>query len=138
LGFEYWDLKENSHQSLNIKIMNNIRNRVQLIGRLGGDPEVKAFESNKKMARMNLATNDVYQNAKGERVETTEWHNIVAWGKIADRAEEYLQKGMEVMVEGKLTHRQYTDKEGTKRYITEVEAYDLVLMGVKKASAVDA
>ena len=138
MGFEYWDLKENSHQSLNIKIMNNIRNRVQLIGRLGGDPEVKAFESNKKMARMNLATNDVYQNAKGERVETTEWHNIVAWGKIADRAEEYLQKGMEVMVEGKLTHRQYTDKEGTKRYITEVEAYDLVLMGVKKASAVDA
>ena len=118
--------------------MNNIRNRVQLIGRLGADPEVKAFESNKKMARLNLATNDVYQNAKGERVETTEWHNIVAWGKMADRAEEYLLKGMEVLVEGKLTHRQYTDKEGTKRYITEVEASDLVLMGVKKASVIDA
>jgi single-strand DNA-binding protein len=118
--------------------MNNIRNRVQLIGRLGADPEVKSFESNKKMARMNLATNDAYQNAKGERIETTEWHNIVAWGKLAERAEEYLQKGMEVMVEGKLIHRQYTDKEGTKRYITEIEASDLMLMGIKKASAVDA
>ncbi|HSK13063.1 MAG TPA: single-stranded DNA-binding protein [Phnomibacter sp.] len=118
--------------------MNNIRNRVQLIGRLGGDPEVKTFENNRKMAKLNIATNDFYQNAKGEKVETTEWHNVVAWGKLAERAEEYLLKGQEVMVEGKLTHRQYTDKEGAKRYITEVEASDLVIMGVKKASAVDA
>ncbi len=118
--------------------MNNIRNRVQLIGRLGGDPEVKSFENNRKMARLNLATSEVYNNTKGERVESTEWHNIIAWGKTAERAEEYLLKGMEVMVEGKLTHRQYTDKEGVKRYITEVEASDLVLMNVKKASAVGA
>jgi single-strand DNA-binding protein len=118
--------------------MNNIRNRVQLIGRLGGDPEVKSFESNKKIAKLNIATNDSYQNAKGERVETTEWHNVVAWNKLAERAEEYLLKGMEVMVEGKLTHRQYTDKEGTKRYITEVEATDIVLMGSKKSSAAEA
>ena len=118
--------------------MNNIRNRVQLIGRLGGDPEVKTFENNRKMARLNIATNDVYKNAKGERVETTEWHNVVAWGHLAERAEEYLLKGQEVLIEGKLTHRQYTDKEGVKRYFTEVEASDLVLMGAKKASAVDA
>ncbi len=118
--------------------MNNIRNRVQLIGRLGGDPEVKSFENNRKMARLNLATSEVYNNTKGERVESTEWHNIVAWGKTAERAEEYLLKGMEVMVEGKLTHRQYTDKEGVKRYVTEVEASELVLMNVKKASAVGA
>jgi single-strand DNA-binding protein len=116
--------------------MNNIRNRVQLIGRLGGDPEVKSFENNRKMAKLNLATTEVYNNTKGERVENTEWHNVIAWGKTAERAEEYLLKGMEVMVEGKLTHRQYTDKEGIKRYITEVEASDLVLMNVKKASAV--
>ncbi len=118
--------------------MNNIRNRVQLIGRLGGDPEVKSFENNRKMARLNIATNDVYQNAKGEKVETTEWHNVVAWGKLAERAEEYFLKGQEVLVEGKLTHRQYTDKEGTKRYITEVEAADLILMGAKKVSPAEA
>jgi single-strand DNA-binding protein len=118
--------------------MNNIRNRVQLIGRLGGDPEIKSFENNRKMAKLNLATSEVYNNTKGERVESTEWHNIIAWGKTAERAEEYLLKGMEVMVEGKLTHRQYTDKEGVKRYITEVEASDLVLMNVKKASPVNA
>jgi single-strand DNA-binding protein len=116
--------------------MNNIRNRVQLIGRLGGDPEIKSFENNRKMAKLNLATSEVYNNTKGERVESTEWHNIIAWGKTAERAEEYLLKGMEVMVEGKLTHRQYTDKEGIKRYITEVEASELVLMNVKKSSAV--
>ncbi len=118
--------------------MNNIRNRVQLIGRLGGDPEVKSFENNRKMARLNVATSEVYQNGKGERVESTEWHNVVAWGKLAERAEEYFLKGQEILVEGKLTHRQYTDKEGTKRYITEVEASDLILMGAKKASAVEA
>ena len=118
--------------------MNNIRNRVQLIGRLGADPEVKAFESNRKLAKMNLATSEVYKNAKGERVEATEWHNIIAWGPLAERAEEYLFKGQEVLVEGKLTHRQYTDKEGNKRYITEVEASDLVLMGARKNAAIDA
>ncbi|MCU0387088.1 MAG: single-stranded DNA-binding protein [Chitinophagaceae bacterium] len=118
--------------------MNNIRNRVQLIGRLGGDPEVRTFENNRKMARLSLATSEVYKNAKGEKVEATEWHNIVAWGPMAERAEEYLFKGQEVLVEGKLTHRQYTDKEGTKRYITEVEASDLVLMGVKKSAAIEA
>jgi single-strand DNA-binding protein len=118
--------------------MNNIRNRVQLIGRLGGDPDIKSFENNRKMARLNIATSEVYQNAKGERVEATEWHNVVAWGKLAERAEEYFLKGQEVLVEGKLTHRQYTDKEGTKRYITEVEAVDLILMGAKKVSPAEA
>jgi single-strand DNA-binding protein len=118
--------------------MNNYRNRVQLIGRLGGDPEVKTFENNRKMARMNVATSEVYKNAKGERVEATEWHNVVAWGATAERAEEYLVKGQEVMVEGKLTHRQYTDKEGVKRYITEIEASELILMGIRKSAAIEA
>jgi single-strand DNA-binding protein len=118
--------------------MNNIRNRVQLIGRLGADPEVKTFENNRKMARMNIATSEVYKNTKGERVEATEWHNVVAWGSVAERAEEYLIKGQEVLVEGKLIHRQYTDKEGTKRYITEIEAGDLVLMGARKNAAIEA
>jgi single-strand DNA-binding protein len=118
--------------------MNNIRNRVMLIGRLGADPEVRVFEGNRKKARFTMATTETYRNAKGEKTDTTEWHNVVAWGPVADRAEEYLMKGQEVLVEGKLTHRQYTDKEGAKRYITEVEAHDLVLMGIKKSAAIEA
>jgi len=126
------------NQSLKSGIMNNNRNRVQLIGRLGGDPDIRTFENNRKMARLNIATSEVYKNAKGERVEATEWHAVVAWGPLAERAEEYLYKGQEVLIEGKLTHRQYTDKEGTKRYITEIEASDLIMMGVKKAAAIEA
>lgn len=117
--------------------MNNAKNRVQLIGRLGADPDVKTFDSNKKVARLNIATNESYKNDKNEWVEQTQWHNVVLWGKLAVKAEENLFKGMEVMIEGKLVHRQYTDKEGVKRNITEVEGNDLILMGLKKVPAVE-
>jgi len=118
--------------------MNNIRNRVQLIGHLGMDPEVKSFDNNRKMARFSMATNDSYKDAQGNKVEQTEWHKIVIWGKQAELAESMLSKGMEVLVEGKLVHRQYTDKDGVKRNFTEVEASDFVMMGLKKAPAMEA
>lgn len=118
--------------------MNNARNRVQLIGRLGGDPEIRTFESNRKMARLSVATTDYTVNSKGEKTDRTEWHNVVAWGKMAERAEEYLSKGMEVFVEGRLTHRNYTDKEGIKRFYTEVDAQELVLMNVRKPTPAEA
>jgi single-strand DNA-binding protein len=107
--------------------MNNLRNHVQLMGRLGQDPEVINLDSGKKLAKFSLATNESYTNAKGEKVENTDWHNIVAWGKTADIVENYVTKGREVIIGGKLTNRSYETKEGEKRYITEVVCHNLVL-----------
>ena len=100
--------------------MNAVKNKVQLIGNLGQDPDVKAIGEDKKVAHISVATNENYRNAKGEKVTETQWHNVVAWGKLADIAEKYLLKGTEVVIEGKLINRNYTDKQGVKRYITEV------------------
>lgn len=111
--------------------MSTLRNRVQLIGRVGNDPEVKTFEGGKKVANINIATNDFYKNEKGERVEQTEWHRVVAWGKTAEIIEQYVTKGKEIAVDGKLTHRSYDDKDGTKRFITEVVVSDVQLLGSK-------
>ena len=118
---------------LNLKsnFMYALRNRVQLIGNLGMNPEVKKTESGKKLVRFSVATNESYKNANGEKVTETQWHNLVAWGKIADIAEKYLNKGSEVVIEGKLINRNYTDKEGTKKYITEVQVNDLLMLGGK-------
>ena len=113
-----------------------LKNKVQLIGNLGNAPEVKTTESGKKLARFSVATNESYRNAKGEKVTETTWHNLVAWGKVADIAEKYLNKGTEVAIEGKLINRSYTDKEGNKKYITEVLVNELLLLGSKaEASA---
>ncbi|AVI50454.1 single-stranded DNA-binding protein [Pukyongia salina] len=109
--------------------MNALRNKVQLIGRLGQDPEIINLDSGKKLAKFTVATNDSYKNANGERVEDTQWHNVVAWGKTAEIIENYVTKGKEIAVEGKLTHRSYEDKEGIKRYSTEVVCNELLLLG---------
>ncbi|WP_295335415.1 single-stranded DNA-binding protein [Flavobacterium sp.] len=109
--------------------MNAMRNKVQLIGHVGQDPEVKDLEGGKKVANLTLATNDYYTNDKGEKVENTEWHKVSAWGKTAEIIEKYVVKGKEIAVEGKLTHRSYEDKDGTKRYVTEVVANDILLLG---------
>ena len=109
----------------------NLRNKVQLIGNLGMDPEVKEMKNGKKMAKFSLATNETYKNSAGEKVTDTQWHNIVIWGPPADVAERFLQKGSEVAVEGKLINRSYNDKEGNKCYITEVEVRDILLLGKK-------
>ena len=111
--------------------MSTLRNKVQLIGNLGNDPEIITMDSGKKLAKFSIATNDIYKNAQGEKVTDTQWHNVVAWGKTADIIEEYVTKGKEVAIEGKLTSRSYDDKEGNKRYITEVVCYELLMLGNK-------
>ena len=108
-----------------------LRNKVQLIGNLGNAPEVKTLESGKKMARFSVATSESYRNAKGEKVSETQWHTLVAWGKVAEIVEKYLTKGKEVAIEGKLINRSYDDKEGNKKYITEVQVNELLLLGAK-------
>jgi single-strand DNA-binding protein len=113
---------------LNFIIMNALRNKVQLIGRLGQEPEIVNLESGKKLAKFSLATNENYTNAKGEKVENTEWHNIVAWGKTAEIIEKYVNKGQEIAIEGRLTSRSYDDKEGIKRYITEVVCSEMLML----------
>jgi single-strand DNA-binding protein len=109
--------------------MNAMRNKVQLIGHAGNDPEIKNLDGGKKVANLTIATNDTYKNEKGEKVEQTEWHKVVAWGKTAEIIEKYVTKGKEIAIEGKLTHRSYEDKNGEKRYITEVVANDILLLG---------
>ena len=108
-----------------------LKNKVQLIGNLGNATEIKSIESGKKMARFSIATNENYRNLKGEKVTETTWHNLVAWGKVAELAEKFLQKGNEVVIEGKLINRSYTDKDGIKKYISEVQVNELLLLNSK-------
>ena len=109
--------------------MSTLRNKVQLIGNVGNDPEIKTFDGGKKLAKLAIATNESYKNDKGEKVEETQWHNLVAWGKTADIIEKYVVKGKEIAIEGKLTHRSYEDKNGEKRYVTEVVIDEVLLLG---------
>ncbi|NKI30870.1 single-stranded DNA-binding protein [Croceivirga thetidis] len=109
--------------------MNALKNKVQLIGNLGQDPEIVTLESGNKLAKFSIATSESFKNAKGEKIEDTQWHNIVAWGKTADIVENFLVKGKQVAIEGKLTHRSYENSEGEKRYITEVRCNELLLLG---------
>jgi single-strand DNA-binding protein len=111
--------------------MKSLRNSVQLIGRLGKDPEIRTFEKGSKLATFTIATTDSYKNQKGEKVEDTQWHNIVIWGKLADIAGKYLKKGSEVVVEGKLIHKAYETAAGEKRFFTEINVNDLVMVGSK-------
>ncbi|MGE5942739.1 MAG: single-stranded DNA-binding protein [Flavobacteriales bacterium] len=109
--------------------MSALRNKVQLIGNLGNDPEIINLESGKRLAKFTIATNETYKNNKGEKVTDTQWHNVVAWGKTAEIIEKYVTKGKEVAIEGKLTSRSYETKEGEKRYITEVVCNELLMLG---------
>ena len=109
--------------------MNAMKNKVQLIGHVGQEPEIKTFGEGKKVANLTIATNDSYKNEKGEKVEQTEWHKVTAWGKTAEIIEKYVTKGKEIAIEGKLTHRSYDDKDGNKRYVTEVVANEILLIG---------
>ncbi|QLE00762.1 single-stranded DNA-binding protein [Galbibacter sp. BG1] len=109
--------------------MNSLRNSVKLLGNLGNDPEIINLESGKKLAKFSIATNESYKNQAGEIVKDTQWHNIVAWGKTAEIVEKYLSRGNEVAIEGKLTSRSYIDKEGIKRYITEISCNEVLMLG---------
>lgn len=109
--------------------MSTLRNKVQLIGHVGNDPEIKTLDGGRKLAKLNVATNESYKNDKGEKVEETQWHSLIAWGKTAEIIEKYVVKGKEIAIEGKLTHRSYEDKNGEKRYVTEVVIDELLMLG---------
>jgi single-strand DNA-binding protein len=108
--------------------MNTLKNRVQLIGNLGQDPETKALESGKKVTRFTLATSESFKNTDGQKVNETTWHNIVAWNGLADIAAKYLKKGHQVAIEGKIVYRTYEDKNKVTKYITEIVANDLLML----------
>lgn len=112
--------------------MNALRNKVSLIGRLGAQPEVVKFDSGRTLARFSLATNESYKNKDGEWQEQTQWHNITAWGKTADLIGKLLNKGQEVVVEGRLVNNSYETKDGEKRYGTTVEINEFLLLAPKQ------
>lgn len=108
--------------------MNALRNKVQLIGRLGQDPEIITFDDGNKLAKFSMATDDSYKDKNGDKVERTDWHNIVVKGGLVKIVEEYVTKGKEIAIEGKLTTRSYETKDGEKRYITEIHCTELLLL----------
>jgi single-strand DNA-binding protein len=114
--------------------MNNLKNRVQLIGNIGKDPLVKSFDSGKTMASFSLATSENYKDSEGKKATDTQWHQVVAWGKTANYIESYLEKGNRIAVDGKLIHRSYDDKDGTTKYITEVLVNEILLLTNKPAA----
>jgi single-strand DNA-binding protein len=117
--------------------MSTLKNKVQLIGNVGNEPEITNLESGKKVAKFSMATNEFYKNSEGEKQQDTQWHNILAWGKIAEIVEKYVGKGKEVALEGKLTSRSYETKEGEKRYVTEVVVDEILLLGIKGENATE-
>ena len=104
-------------------------NKVILLCHLGNDPDVKKFDSGKSVANFSLATSEVYKNKEVEKVTNTEWHNIVLWSPLAEIAESYLKKGSQLYLEGKISNRSYEDKDGVKKYISEVVGRDITLLG---------
>ena len=105
-----------------------MKNTVQLVGNVGQDPDIRNLEGGKKVANFSIATSDNYKNEKGEKVEQTEWHRIVAWGNSAEIIEKFVIKGNQIGIVGKLTHRTYDDKDGIKRSITEVLVNEVLLL----------
>ena len=111
------------------------KNRVMLTGHLGQDPEIRTLENGNKLAKLRMATTEFYVNSKGDKVNETEWHSVVGWGKLAEQAAEQLSKGTEISVEGKLTTREYVGKDGLKRWVTEVVAYTFTVIEKKQKVA---
>lgn len=109
-------------------------NKVILVGNLGKDPEVRHLDTGRAVANFSMATSETYKNRNGERVTNTEWHNIVLWSPLAEIAEKYLKKGNQVYIEGKITTRSYDDKDGIKKYITEVVGREMTLLGSRSDS----
>lgn len=111
--------------------MSTLKNHVQLIGNVGQEPTITNLDSGKKVVRFSLATNEYYKDGKGEKQTDTNWHTVVAWGKTAEIIEKFVGKGKEIGVTGKLKTRTYTTDEGNERYVTEVEANEILLLGSK-------
>lgn len=112
--------------------MTNLRNSVRLMGHLGQNPEIRTTANGKKVAQFSLATNDTYIDNNGEKVTEAMWHNLIAWGKQAEFAQKYLEKGKEIAIEGKLSVRNYVDKNGVKKYVTEIIVNDILMVGPKE------
>ena len=113
--------------------MSNFRNHVQLIGNVGEDPKITLLDGGRKVARFPMATNEYYTNNQGEKIQNTDWHQVVAWGKTADILEKYTTKGSEIGVQGKIKTRSYTTEDGNQRYVTEIVADEVLLLGSKAA-----
>jgi len=109
--------------------MNNLRNSVRLIGYLGKDPEAKQIEGGKSLARVSLATKEVYKNKSGEKIENTQWHNLIGWGKTAELMNTLLKKGKQIAIDGKIIYKTFEDRNGVKRTMTEIVVSEFVLMG---------
>jgi len=104
-------------------------NKVILIGHLGGDPTVRFTQGGTAVANFNIATTERFNNRNGEREERTEWHRVVAWGKLAEICQQYLKKGKQVYIEGRLQTRQWEDQQGQKKYTTEIVANNMQMLG---------
>jgi len=115
--------------------MYNLKNNVQLIGHLGKDPEMKETSNGSKYAKFSLATSDSYKNQAGERITETQWHNIIFWGKAAEIAAQYLKKGSQCAVQGKLVYDNYEDNDGNKKYYTQIKGNELLLLDKKENTA---
>lgn len=118
-----------------VEVMNTIVNKITLIGHLGNNPEVRTIDNGGKVVNLRLATYEPYKNAKGEKNDLTQWHDLSAWGKTAEFAEKYLTKGKYVLAEGRLMHRSYTDKDGNKRFRTEIRVSDFMILDKKEKAA---
>ena len=118
--------------------MNSLKNRVQLIGHLGHDPEIKTIENGKKVARFTLATDDSYKNSEGQKIKETTWHNLIAWNGLADLSDKYLKKGSKVAVEGRIVYRTYEDKKGVTKNITEIVLADFMFLDPAKGNGKEA
>jgi len=112
--------------------MKNLRNQVQLIGRLGADPEMHEFSNGNSKVSINLATSETYKNKAGDQITDTQWHNVIAWNGTGKYIKSYMTKGTEIMVQGKLAYSSYEDKNGVTRYITEVVANQVMILSKKE------
>ena len=111
--------------------MNTLRNKVSLIGRLGAQPEVVTLDSGVKFARFSIATNESYKGKDGAWKENTQWHNLKAWGKTAELVSRLLDKGQEIVIEGKIVNENYETKKGEKRYSTSIEVNEFLMLSPK-------
>jgi single-strand DNA-binding protein len=112
--------------------MSEVKNRVQLTGNLGRDPEIRTFDGNKKMAKFSIATPEYITNGQGEKIQQVQWHNAIAWGKTADLVEQHLCKGLQVAIVGRLSSKSYLAKDGTKKYSTDIVVNGFEILETKK------
>lgn len=116
---------------LKTNLVMSMQNQVHIIGHVGKDPEIKTTQNGKKNARFSVAAKEAFVNAEGKRVESTQWVSILAWEGLATIAEKYVTKGSQIGVQGKLVIREYTDAKGERKWITEVVADEILLLGTK-------